>query len=67
MGDRNTMFAWTFSLVVGSIIMLVLNVLFYGSNFATVFLAVSTAINAAFLSTTYRAETLKALKKLFWW
>ncbi|NOU98784.1 hypothetical protein [Paenibacillus planticolens] len=67
MNDRNKMFAWTFSLVVGSIIMLVLNVLFYGSNFATVFLASTTAINAAYLSTTYRVETIKTLKKLFWW
>lgn len=63
--DRDKMFAWTFSLVAGSLIMIVFNLIFYGSSIATIILAASTAINTAFLATTYKNESIDALKRIF--
>lgn len=65
MRDRQTLFLFTFSLVVGSLVMIILNVIFYGSNFATMFLAASTAVNLAILLTTYWEDTKELMRKLF--
>lgn len=62
----SNLFIFSFSLVAGSLIMLVLNLIFYGNSFATTILAASTAINCYFLMTTYKTETKEALKKIFW-
>ncbi|GGA10509.1 hypothetical protein GCM10008018_64850 [Paenibacillus marchantiophytorum] len=67
MFDPKVMFAWTFSLCAGTLIMIVLKLIFYGSSFVTLLLAATTAINCAFLMTTYREETLRTLSKLFIW
>ena len=63
--NRNILFAWTFSLTVGSILMVVLNLIFYGSRPVTIVLLMITAINAAFLMTTYRNDTIKIFKDIF--
>ncbi|MCA0757004.1 hypothetical protein KP806_18240 [Paenibacillus sp. N4] len=62
----STLFIITFSLVAGSLIMLVLNLIFYGNSYATAILAATTAINCYFLMTAYKVETKEALKKIFW-
>jgi hypothetical protein len=60
------LFAFSFSLFIGSIIMLVLNLIFYGNSMATLILAASSSFNFATLSTAYKKETIAALKRIFW-
>lgn len=65
MFDRKTMFAWSLSLFVGSFVMIILNLAFYGNSIATAILVASTAINGAALSSTYKYELIELLKKIF--
>ncbi|GGF76691.1 hypothetical protein GCM10010912_22250 [Paenibacillus albidus] len=61
----NNAFILSFSVAVGSIVMLILNLIFFGSSIATTILGASTALNCAVLSTFYREESLETLKRMF--
>lgn len=58
-------FILSFSVAVGSIIMLILNLIFFGNSIATMILGASTALNCAVLASSYREESVEALKRLF--
>lgn len=59
-------FIFSFSLGVGSLVMLVLNLIFFGNSFATMLLGTSTALNFAVMGSFYPDHTKEALKKIFW-
>lgn len=61
----NNLFLISFSVAAGSIIMLILNLIFFGSSIATTILGASTALNCAVLATHYREESLETLKRIF--
>jgi hypothetical protein len=62
----NKLFIFAFSSAIGSIVMIILNLIFYGNTLATGILAASTALNCAMLWTFHREETVDALKRIFW-
>lgn len=61
----NNTFILSFSVAVGSIIMLILNLLLFGNSLATMILGTSTALNCAVLATHYKQESVEVLKRLF--
>lgn len=61
----NNPFILSFSVAIGSLVMLILNIIFFGSSIATTILGASTALNCAVLSKFYREESVEALKRLF--
>lgn len=63
--EMNNLFILSFSVATGSIIMLVLNLIFFTNSFATTILGASTVLNCAVLATYYKEESLEALKRLF--
>lgn len=59
-------FIFSFSLGIGSLVMLVLNLVFFGNSFASLLLGASTALNFAVMGSLYPENTKEALKKIFW-
>ncbi|MFS0873057.1 hypothetical protein [Paenibacillus xylanilyticus] len=62
--DRHLMVS--FSVGVGSLVMLVLNLIFYGDSFATLLLGASIAFNFATMIKYYPKDFKIAMKKIFW-
>lgn len=61
----NNLFILSFSVAIGSIAMLILNIILFGSSIATTILGASTMLNCAVLATYYREESAEALKRIF--
>lgn len=59
-------FILSFSIGVGSLIMLVLNLIIFGNSFVTLLLGASIALNFAVMISFYPEDTKKALKRIFW-
>lgn len=62
----DTRFILSFSIAIGSIIMIILNLIFFGNGYATMFLGFTTALNLAVLASSYPDETKEALRRIFW-
>ncbi len=63
--NPHKLFLLTFSLTVISFIMLVFNWMVHDNAVASYLFTLSTLINASYLATIYRKETILLLKKIF--